>query len=315
MDTSASYLNELEGYRKQLATPYLTESAVTEKLLKEAYDRMGEEIRASHILVISKPGTSPEDTAKYYNLIESYQKRAVQGEDFGKLARENSQDPSARRNDGDLGFFSAFQMVYPFESAAYNTPVNQVSEIVKTQFGYHVIKVTARRKTRGQVKVSHIMIRATDNLPEANSIVAKNKIDEIYAQLQKGENWRDLCREFSQDVNTRNTGGQLPWLGSGNVPISFENTAFGLTENGEISEPVKASFGWHIIKLDAKKGLESFEDMREELKARVQRDSRSELSSKAFYDRVKKENSFTEIDENKSYAISLLDSSLLLGNF
>jgi peptidyl-prolyl cis-trans isomerase SurA len=316
LDTGRSYKRELEGYRKQLAAPYLSESSVTEKLLLEAYERMKEEIRASHILINVPPTRIPEDTLKAYELINKVRELALQGEDFGNLAIQYSQDPSVKRNKGDLGYFSSLQMGYPFEEAAYSTPVDSISPIIKTRFGYHILKVTDRRPSRGQVKVSHIMLRATNNISSEDSIRVFEKINDIHQQITTNQiNWKDACSQFSEDINTRNTGGVLPWLGSGNVPPSFENAAFRLTTVGDISDPVKTPFGWHIIKLDMKKGLDPFEEMKPELERRIKRDERAKLSEKAFYDRVRKENNFREFPNSLDKAIKQLDSTLLVGKW
>ena len=158
MDTSASFKNELAGYRRQLARPYLTDQSAEDELVLEAYDRMKYEVRASHILVNVAENASSQDTLEAYNKIKDLRNRISRGEDFRTLAMQNSDDPSAKSNGGDLGYFSAFRMVYPFESAAYNTHVGQVSDIFRTQFGYHILKVVDKRSNRGEVKVAHIMI-------------------------------------------------------------------------------------------------------------------------------------------------------------
>ena len=159
IDTTKKFKDELAGYRNQLAESYLTDKGVSEELVKEAYERMKYDVHASHILILSRPDDMPEDTLKAFKKALELMNRAKAGEDFAKLAKENSEDPSAKQNGGDLGFFSALRMVYPFESAAYNTPVNEISKPVRTKFGYHVIKVHAKRPSVGEVKVAHIMVR------------------------------------------------------------------------------------------------------------------------------------------------------------
>ena len=163
MDTSVAFKRELAGYRKQLARPYLTDQAAEDELVAEAYDRMKYEVRASHILITVPENATPQDTMEAYNTIKELRNRAIKGEHFGHLAQQYSNDPSAKTNYGDLGYFSAFRMVYPFESAAYNTPVGKVSDIFRTQFGYHVLKSVDKRANRGEVKVAHIMIEERDD--------------------------------------------------------------------------------------------------------------------------------------------------------
>jgi peptidyl-prolyl cis-trans isomerase SurA len=315
IDTTSSFKKELEGYRKQLAQPYLTEKGVTEQLIKEAYERMKEEVRAAHILINVNPDAEPKDTLAAYNKINELRQRALAGESFEALAKQFSQDPSAKNNGGDLGYFTALQMVYPFEDAAYKTPVGQISEPVRTRFGYHIIQVKDKRKSQGQVRVAHIMVRATTGTAEADSLAAKQKIDEIYARLQKGEDWSQLTSQFSDDVNSKSKDGELPWFSTGRMIPSFEEAAFGLTEVNQISKPIQTPYGWHIIKLLEKKGLEPFEELEPTLKAKVSKDSRSELNKTKLIERLKRENNFTENPKSLEVAISKVDSTLLEGKW
>ncbi|HEY8400385.1 MAG TPA: peptidylprolyl isomerase [Cytophagaceae bacterium] len=315
LDTAESFKKELDGYKKQLAQPYLTEKGVTENLTKEAYERMKEEINASHILISVSPDADPMDTLSAYNKIIEIRQKALSGESFEKLAKEYSQDPSATSNGGNLGYFTALQMVYPFEDAAYKTKVGEISQPVRTKFGYHIIKVHNRRPSQGQVKVAHIMARATAGMTEADSIAAKQKIDEIYNRLQKGENWDQLVTQFTDDINSKSKGGELPWFSTGKMIPSFEDAAFALNNPGEISKPVLTPYGWHVIKLIEKKNLETFEELEPTLKTKVSKDSRSELNKTVLIQRLKKENNFVENPKTLETALTYADSSLLNGEW
>ena len=164
-----SFIDELAGYRKQLAQPYLIDEQMNKSLLQEAYNRKTEDIRASHILIKVDRNAAPSDTLIAFKKVMALRKRIMKGEDFGKLAMENSDDLSARDrtienrnvkgNKGDLGYFTVFDMVYPFETGAYNTPVGEVSMPVRSDFGYHLIKVTDRKPALGRVQVAHILLR------------------------------------------------------------------------------------------------------------------------------------------------------------
>ena len=315
LDTTAAFRKELEGYRQQLAQPYLTEKSVTDKLVKEAYERMQKEVNASHILLNLSPEADPKDTLAVYNRAMKLRERALKGEDFGKLARENSEDPSAKDNNGNLGYFTALQMVYPFEDAAYKTPAGQISKPVRTRFGYHLIKVNNVRPAQGEIKVSHIMVRATPGQPAADSIAAKKKIDEIHSLVQKGEDWSKLVSQFSEDAGSASNGGELPWFGTGRMIPSFEEAAFSLKNPGDVSEPIKTPYGWHIIKLQERKSLPAFSEVENSLKVKVAKDSRSELNKTAFVQRVKKENNFQQFDIVVEQALSKADSALLRGTW
>ncbi|WP_347157679.1 peptidylprolyl isomerase [Pontibacter chitinilyticus] len=315
LDTTMAFKRELEGYKEQLAQPYLTEKSVTDQLVKEAYQRMQKEINASHILLSLSPDAAPEDTLAAYNRMLDLRKRALAGEDFGKLAQQYSQDPSAADNQGDLGYFTAMQMVYPFEDAAYKTPVGQISMPVRTRFGYHLIKVNDVRDARGEVKVAHIMVRATPGMPKADSLAAKQRIDAIYKRVQKGESWEKLAAEFSEDANSASNGGELPWFGTGRMIPSFEEAAYALPKEGAVAKPVLTPYGWHIIKLLDKRGLAPYEDMEQNLRNKIAKDSRSELNKAAFMKRIKAEDNFVENAEAKAAAMAKATDELLQGKW
>src|SRR5574343_105686 len=233
---------ELEGYKKQLAHPYLVDAAKNEELVKQAYDRTVNEIRASHILIKLDPNAAPADTLAAWDKIMGLKKRIEKGEDFASVAkgRNGSEDPSALSNGGDLGFFNAFQMVYPFEEAAYTTPMGTVSEPFRTRFGYHIVKVTDKRPARGTMRAAHIMVATSKSATEEDVKNAEKKINEIYAKLQAGAKFEDLVKDFSDDPSSNQKGGELPAFGSGTttrmVP-AFEDAAFALTANGEYLTP------------------------------------------------------------------------------
>ena len=316
LDTTQAFKRELEGYRQQLAQPYLTEKSVTDKLVREAYDRMSKEVNASHILVRITPDASPKDTLAAYQKITALRQRVTGGEDFAKVARETSEDPSAAENGGKLGYFTAMQMVYPFESVAYSTPAGQVSQPVRTRFGYHIIKVNDVRSAQGEIKVAHLMVRTTPGMPAADSVTTKKKVDELYSRLtRQGAAWDKLVSQFSEDAGSAANGGELPPFGTGRMIPSFEEAAFKLQKPGDISRPVQTPYGWHIIKLIEKQPVPSFEAMEPTLKSKVAKDSRSELNKAAFLKRVRTENSFTETATAKDYAFAKTDTALVGGRF
>ncbi|WP_266204067.1 peptidylprolyl isomerase [Pontibacter kalidii] len=315
LDTTMAFKRELEGYKEQLAQPYLTEKSVTDQLVKEAYERMKQEVNASHILISLAPDAAPEDTLAAYNRVMELRRRAQGGEDFGQLAKEHSQDPSAADNKGELGYFTALQMVYPFEDAAYKTAKGEISMPVRTRFGYHLIKVNDKREARGEAKVAHIMVRSKPGAPAADSLAAKQRIDAIYRRLQRGENWGKLATEFSEDANTAGNGGELPWFGTGRMIPAFEEAAFGLQKAGDISKPVYTPYGWHIIKMVEKRSLPPYEEMEQHLRNKIAKDSRSELNKAAFLKRIKQENNFTENTEAKAAALAKATDELLQGNW
>jgi peptidyl-prolyl cis-trans isomerase SurA len=298
-DSIPKLRSELDGYRRQLATPYLIDSAKNKALVREGYDRMLYEVSASHILIRVSEDASPADTLAAYNRILELRKRIVKGEDFEQVARGKggSEDESVKTNGGALGYFSAFQMVYPFESAAYNTPVGQVSMPIRTRFGYHLVKVNDKRPARGIISAAHLMIVVKQDADADAQANAEKRINEIYERLMKGESWEELVMKYSEDYNSKNTGGKLPEFGTGSrqrmVP-EFEDAAFSIPNNGGYSKPVKTAYGWHIVKRLDVKGIESFESLEKEIQQRVNKDERALTTQKSFVEKLKKEYNFRD---------------------
>lgn len=278
-DKTASLKKELRNYREQLAKKYLTDHEVTEDLVKEAYERIKYDIKASHVLV-----SIPEyekDTIQAYSQILKLRERLIN--DGFESVRDEFHDGNSIFAE-DLGYFSGFKMVYDFENVVYNTNVNEVSQPFRTQFGYHVVKVFDKRKTRGEVTIGHIMTSFNKNDTLLNS---EGRINEIYNLIKQGENFENLAKQFSDDANSAKRGGKLNPFKSGDLGSqSFENTAFALNNIGEISKPFKSDFGWHIIKLYEKKPLESFETLKHKLEIEVKRDSRSERINTALINKL-----------------------------
>jgi peptidyl-prolyl cis-trans isomerase SurA len=366
LDTLSSFKTELAGYRKTLAAPYLTDRNTNEDLLNEAYERMKNEVRASHILVRLGENALPKDTLEAWTRvniirnalngkfptqaeISSYDKllRAStgiepflkkgdsslykhkmntirhlsevakeSGDKFPLVASRTSDDPSVLENKGDLNYFSAFDMVYPFESAAFNTPVGQISPLVRTRFGYHVLKVYDKRPSRGEISVSHIMTEIKKNATPEDKARAKAKIDEIYTKLKAGQgSFEELARQFSEDKQTSDKGGLLQPTKGGNLPKPFVDAAFALQKNGDVSEPVETRFGYHIIKRNDLKSIAPFAEMKNELKSRVSRDSRSQRGRAALIQKVKKENGFKENLKNRDALAKVIDSTYFKGGW
>ena len=295
MDTVETFQKELAGYRTQLARPYLTNNELLDELVRQAWERKQEEVRARHILVSCSEQANPVDTLKAWKRANAMRTRILNGEDFEAVAlsKAGSDDPSVRDNGGDLGWFSAFQMVYPFEEAAYTTAVGDLSPIVRTRYGYHFLEVTGRRDARGEIRAAHIMIRTKEGADDATLKAAEERINSIHDLLSKGIPWEELALKMSEDASTASKAGELPWFGTGKMVEEFENAAFGLTEDGQISAPFKTSYGWHIVKRLEYRAPATFEASKRELQKKVSRDSRSELTRASFLENLKAEYNYT----------------------
>ncbi len=309
LDHEASFKEELAGYRARLADRFLLDREVTDKLIREAYKRSLKIVNASHLLILCAPDASPADTLKAYTKIADIRKQALSGISFSDLAAKYSEEPGAAERKGLLGNFSVFQMVYAFENAAYETPKGQISSIVRTRFGYHLVKVNDVLPNRGQIEVAHIMVATPKNQSAADSISAYNKAFEIYKRAVAGEKFGVLAKQYSDDKESALKDGVLPVLTIGQTVKSFENATLALKSEGDISKPIKTDFGWHIIKLIRKIPLPPYDQMKEMLKNKVSSDERSALSQEIFLSRLKKQYNFSENPETQSI-IAQSDSAL-----
>ena len=330
MDTTQAFIKELGGYRTQLAAPYLIDASADEAVVKEAYERMKEDIDVSHILFRIGQNASPEDTLAAWNKAQealarletkpapkwSFFKRlfkgkpqAIPGEDFGTVAKEVSEDESAKQNDGHIGWITSFRTIYPFETAAYNTPVGSISKPVRTMFGYHIIKVNDRRATQGEVLTAHIMKFTSDD--EENNKRAKEMIDSLYTRALEGDDFGALAKKYSDDKGSAVNNGEIPWFGTGRMVPEYEQASFNLKNTGDISVPVKSAYGWHVIKLLDKKGLASFDELKADLERRVKRDERGTRGKEAFIANLHSIYKIQKDNENLKDFYTLLDGQTL----
>lgn len=319
LDTTDKFTKEFNTYRNQLAQPYLKDKEVSEKLVEEAYERMKWELRASHILIDVAEDAYPRDTLKAYNLALDAFNKVKGGADFAETAKEYAQytkDATLEQRGGDLGYFTAFNMIYPFESACYNAELNQVVGPVRTRFGYHVIKVTDKRPYLGEMTAAHIMIR-TDLDGADGEQMAKGKIDSIYLRLEKGEKFENLARTESQHFSSASQGGRLrpfnklsSWL-----PVEIIDAAYTLENDEEFSKPFETEYGWHVVKRLELESLKNYDEMKEIIKKKVERDTRSQRSTKAALNRIKKENNFKEYSKAIKDFKNDYDTTILLGTW
>jgi peptidyl-prolyl cis-trans isomerase SurA len=311
LDTIKKFRDEFSGYQVTLQRPYLVDTMVNEALIQEAYYRTVNELRASHILILVAQDAPAVDTLAAFKKINTILEDINKGKiSFDDAAIRFSEDKSAATNKGDLGYFSAFRMVYPFEDAAYKTPIGSVSKPFKTQFGYHIVKPVDMRKTRGRVKVAHVMVRLGADASEQDKLNAKKKIDEIYEKASKGEDFSILVRDFSDDRNSVRKNGELEWVEAGKYYAEFEEASFQLAKDGDISTPVLTPAGWHIIKRLKYQPIEDLESLRNELKNKIQRDSRSQKTRNSFVNKLKVEYKYTLNKQSYDAFVATVDNSL-----
>jgi peptidyl-prolyl cis-trans isomerase SurA len=301
LNEDAKYQREFLSYKKQLTKNYIAESKVTEELVREAYDRSNMDINAVHILV--RLDESAKDTLKTYNEVLALRERVL-NEGFENVKKDVHNGRTIFLED--LGYFSAFKMVYDFETAAYNTPVGEISMPFRTQFGYHVIKVNEKRPSRGTITAAHIMV----GLKQKDSTLDPQKrINDIYKKLNQNESFESLAKQFSDDKSSAKNGGRLAPFKSGQLSsVIFEDEAFALKEDGEFSKPFKTEYGWHIVKRISLKPVESFKVLKPTLQARVKRDSRSKLINESMVNELKNKYQISFNSEAKPYFESILNN-------
>ncbi|MBC2845911.1 peptidylprolyl isomerase [Winogradskyella flava] len=302
LNEDAKYQREFLRYKKQLTKNYLSENKVTDVLVQEAYDRSNIDIKASHVLV--RLDENAKDTLSAYNQVLTLREHLL-NEGFDKLKKEAHDGKTVFVED--LGYFSAFKMVYNFETAAYNTAVGEISMPFRTRFGYHVVKVDDKRPSRGTITAAHIMIA----LQQKDSLLdPEERINDIYKKMQQGESFESLAKQFSDDKSSAAKGGQLAPFKSGQLSSTkFEDEAFTLKNDGDISEPFKTEYGWHIVKRISLKPIQPLEDLKPSLESRVKRDSRSKLINAAMVKELKKRYEISYNSNAKAYFESLLTNN------
>jgi len=317
MDTNSVFRNELAGYREELAAPYLTDVKFSQQMVHDLYERTTKEVNASHILIMVPKNSTTEVEDEKLKRIEEIRKEIITGKDFNEAAVEYSEDPSAKNNKGSLGYFTAFQMVVPFENAAFTTPVGEVSAPVKSAFGYHLLKVHDIRQNQGEILVAHIMKMFPQNAtPEIKSSL-KSQIDSIYIELKNGANFAELARTKSDDKRSAQQGGEMPWFTSGRMIPEFANPAFALKDTGDYTEPVETAFGYHIIKKLNTKPVPTFEESKAMLEERIKQDPERSITSKqVFVDKLKTEYNYNENTEGKAKLKSInINDTIKYTNF
>ena len=327
MDTVSSFKKELAGYRTQLAKPYFIDETVSNQLLNEAYIRLKVDVRASHILIMCDENATPEDTLKAFNKVLQIREEIIQGKDFAVAAVEYSEDPSARDraaipnqqrfkpgNKGDLGYFTVFNMVYPFESAAYNTNVGDVSSIVRTKYGYHLLKVAENKNAMGSAEVAHIFVALRPDATAEDSLRKVEKINNIYSKIQNGMSFEDAVLEYSEDQGSAKNQGKLSKFSSNRVVPQFVEVVDKLEVN-EISKPITTAYGLHIIKLISIDRPGTFEEEAPKLKERLTKDQRSRKSEEAVIAKIKNENGFKTYPHDIAAIYAAIDSTVLTKEF
>ncbi|MBE0646993.1 MAG: peptidylprolyl isomerase [Bacteroidales bacterium] len=327
LDTVTSFKTELAGYREQLAKPYFIDEATIDNLILEAFERSKQDVRASHIFVRVTPDALQEDTLAAWEKISSIRQRLNDGENFEALAFELSDDPSARDreanaqhpfikgNKGDLGYFTVFDMVYPFENAAYGINVNEVSQPIRTEYGYHLIKLTMKQPAMGKVTVAHLYKAIPKDATAEDSLRVHQKIDSIYAMLKNGAKWDSLVTVFSDDKGSAARGGVLPKFGVNRMVPEFIEAIYKIENIGGYSPPILTSYGWHIVRLEERDRVLSFNEAKTELKQKVVKDNRSQMGREVVTMKIIDEYGLKEFKPALEAFYNVVTDSIFLGKW
>ncbi len=294
LDTISSLISELDGYKRQLSKSYLEDREVTEKLVKDVYDRMQQDVDVSHIFIACDRSRNAPDTTVAYNRAMNWLKMIQKGADFNKIATDSSEDKTAKDNHGNIGFVTAMlpDGYYNFEKAVYGAKPGVVFGPVRTNTGYHLVRVNGFRPARGEVEVSQILIRKGDT--EEKMAKARMKADSAYKALVAGGKWEEVCAKYTEDKATLAKSGYIGFFGINRYQKAFEDAAFGIEKDGGYSQVVETSIGYHIIKRNTLRPLGKFEDMKRPLTDRVKRDSRSEIARQSMIARIHKDAGYQE---------------------
>ena len=304
LQNDPKYKSELNKYVKQLQNTYLTDRETENKFLREAYERTKYEVNVSHVLI--RIDENDNDTIDVYNKLNNLRGPFLNSSinDF-----KNSHIEDEELIIENLGYFSAFKMIYKFENMAYKTPVGEVSLPFRSRFGFHILKVNDKRSSLGEVTVGHIM--TYKNKPNAYE-----RITNILDSLNNGISFEYLAKKYSDDKNSSFKGGRLNPFSSGQInSIPFENAAFELGKKNNVSKPIETKYGWHIIKFYSKKNVQKFDEIKYELLNKLKKSSRFSIVSDSFYDFLMNRYGLSYQNNNLDYFISILDPSYFKGEW
>ena len=306
MDTLSDFRDELNEYKAELIKSY-EDNLLNEELVQQTYKRLQEGVEFTHILItyngedfdqqnFGSMNVYPEDTLAAYKKVTQIRKRLLQrGEDFGKVALEVSKDKHSLEGDipGYLGLFTALRLMPDLEDGVYATPVGEISMPIRTQFGYHLVKVLKRQPNSGEIRTAHILVACPNDADIVRVSDAEQKVNEIYAKIQKGDDFGALAKEYSDDKGSGAKDGELPWFGYGRMVKEFETAAFGLQEIGAVSLPVRTRFGYHIVKLLEERNIAPYNEKRGEIISVLSGNGRHAELVAPRLEKMKQENGFS----------------------
>ncbi len=294
MDTSRAFNLELGSYVRQLSGPYLRDTAAEGQLLRSTYQRMQTDREISHLLIRVDRCASPQDTLKAFRTISKIRQDLIAGKiTFPSAVLQFSQDSVTKSSQGYLGWVTAPGMGLSYELEVYQTPVNGISNVVRTSLGYHLIRVQKERPARGRIKIAHIFVQA-DMQDAEKKKMSYNRIMEARAQLAAGTPWAEVVRNYSESPNSASRGGELPAFGINTYPAAFEEAAFSLKKQDEVSMPIETPEGYHLIRLIEAPGIPTFSVLKPDLVRSLSKTSRWAVPKQVLVNRLKQQYAFSQ---------------------
>jgi len=301
---SLRFRDELGSYRAQLMDSYLSDKAGEEQAMRNVYERSKVILSLRHILFHLPEESLPKDTLEVFTKANELRKRVVSGEDFVTTGQALNADENSGAVYEEIDYLFPLQAFKAFEDAAYSLSEGEISAPVRTPLGFHILQLKQRMLQPGYLQVAHLLIQSPEDAPEEDVTLLK-KANEVYAKIKAGGNFEDLVREYSADLNTKESGGVLPFFTLGNMVLPFEQAAFALKNIGDISEPVLTRYGVHIIKLLDKKPYPSFEEMAQSIYTSMKQGEWIHELSKSFDERQKEKLGFRFFPEAYDELIKL----------
>jgi peptidyl-prolyl cis-trans isomerase SurA len=313
LDTLANQQAELHSFRGQVIDSYVRDEASINELVTESIIRSKKDIHLAHIFVAAKKEATAEEVKKAQDKINAAWDQLQKGNDFGKVAAEYSEDPAVSENKGDIGYITALVLPYELENVAYTTQVGKFSAPIRSKAGFHIFRNLGEREGLGRMKAAQILLSFPQNATDEQKEEIKDRADSIYAILTKGSDFKILAGQFSNDNLTWQAGGEMMEFGVGQYDVAFENAAFALKKDGDISQPVLTSYGYHIIKrLQIKPVVADTANaqLKDEYKQRIIQSDRMQVSQKMLLKKVLQTIGFKKNTFNEQHLSVIADSIL-----
>ncbi len=313
LDTLPAIKNDIAGFRAQILEQFLRNQSTGKDIITEAVERSKTEIEAAHIFV-----AYDKDSTKAKAQIDKAYQQLQSGADFKKLARELSTNAYVLSTEGYIGYVSVFSLPYNLETILYALPAGSYSKPVAGINGYHILKVMSKRNSAGTLKVAQILIATPANATVEEIAAAKTKAQTVYQLAKKGDKFEDLALQYSEDKMTFQNGGLLPDFSFTKFDATFSKAAFGLQKDGDISEPVQTSAGFHIINrisLTPVKTDISDPLLLQEYTDKVSNDSRINIANARMKEQMQKASGYKALPYNEQQLWTLTDTMLKAKNY